>query len=138
MPGSAVRRAVLAALVAGSLAGCDWGGEWRAVGEAEGTVVAIRPAPVRQLGPGVYRGWERATVPGGLPFTGDHRYALVDYDCAGRRVRLVQHFQSPAPDEQVAGLRPMAAWTGVRAGDLGERRLDAACAFFRASGGDGG
>lgn len=133
-----MRGLLVAALVAGSLAACGDGAEWRAVGEAEGTVIAVRPAPVREIGPGVYRGWERATVPGGLPFTGDHRYALVDYDCEGRRLRLVQYFEAPAPDEQAAGLRPMAAWTAVRTGDLGEKRLNGACALFRAPAGEGG
>ncbi len=129
-----MRRGVLALAVL--LAACG-DGRWQTVAEAEGTTLAVDASGARQVGNGVYRLWERASLPGRFPRSEEHRYALVDYDCVGRRLRLVQFFLEHAPEVEVAGVPPTGGWTAVRAGDLGEARLRGACALVRAPRGEG-
>jgi hypothetical protein len=130
-----VRRGVLA--LAALLAACGSEGRWRTVAEAEGTTIAVDAAAAREVEEGVFRLWERASLPGRLPWSGEARYALVDYDCVGRRLRLVQFFEAHTPEVEVARVPPTGGWTAVRAGDLGEARLRGACALVRAPRGEG-
>lgn len=116
------------------LAGCGGSGEWREVAEAGSTTVAVDLSGAHPLGPGVYRLWERASLRGRIPWSAEHRYALVDYDCAGRRLRLVQFAREPAAGE-LARVAPTGAWTSVRPGDLGDRKLSEGCPLLRQAGG---
>lgn len=130
------RLRLAAALAALALSGCG-AGEWEEVAEAEGAVISVDRERILPLDPGVYRVWERAEVPGRFPGLTDHRYALVDYDCAGERVRLVRFFQEFAPEVDPRTVPPMAAWTPVDEEGLGKRRLERVCALARARGEEG-
>lgn len=130
------RLRLAAALAALALSGCGEG-EWEEVAEADGAVISVDRERILPVAEGVYRVWERAEVPGRFPGLADHRFALVDYDCAGERVRLVRFFREFAPGVDPRTVPPMAAWTPVDEEGLGRVRLERVCALVRAEAGEG-
>lgn len=130
------RRSLAAVLAALALSGCG-AGEWEEVAEAEGTAISVDRERILPLDTGIYRVWERAELPGRFPGLTDSRYSLVDYDCAGERVRLVQLFREFAPEVDPRTVPPMGAWTRVDEEGLGRVRLERVCALARAESEEG-
>lgn len=120
-----MRRAALLPLL---LAGCGLlDGRWERIAEVEGTVVSIDRENVRAQGEGVYRLWERAETPGSDRVL----YTLVDYDCGGGRLRLVQFFDEPREELEVGAIPPLGVWHTAAPGSQGGEKLEKGCALVR-------